>query len=82
MRTTITLDDDVAALLEKYRAAHRVSFRVAVNTVLRDRLVGPAPVPFRTRTASLGARVNLDKASQLLAQMDDEEFVRKMTSGK
>ena len=73
MRTTITLDDDVAALIESERARTGESFRSAVNRLLRrgGRQAPPvetAPLPV------LPGRPVLDVSdvSALLATLDDE----------
>ena len=72
MRTTITLDDDVAALINSERARTGESFRVAVNRLLRrgviDRASPPSPLP------TLPGRPILDVSdvSALLATLDDE----------
>jgi hypothetical protein len=73
MRTTITLDEDVAALIESERARTGESFRAAVNRLLRrgGRAAAPAippPLP------ELPGRPLLDvsDASALLAVLDDE----------
>ncbi len=42
MRTTLTLDDDVAAKLKDYARRKRVPFKEAVNTLLRRGFVAPA----------------------------------------
>jgi len=43
---------------------------------------GPGPA-FRTRTAQLGTPVvNLDRALQVVAEIEDEEFLRKARIGK
>ncbi len=57
MRTTVTLDDDVAALLEKRQRETGKSFKDAINEALREALAGPKrarPGRVRTRTLSLG----------------------------
>ena len=41
MRTTLTLDDDVAAKLKEYARRKRLSFKEVVNTILRRGLVAP-----------------------------------------
>jgi len=41
MRTTLTLDDDVAAKLREYAQRQRLPFKEAVNRVLRRGLVAP-----------------------------------------
>lgn len=73
MRTTITLDDDVAALIESERARTGESFRAAVNRLLRRsaraaRRSEPPPLP------TLPGRPVLDisDVSVLLAALDDE----------
>ncbi|CAN5825126.1 ribbon-helix-helix domain-containing protein [soil metagenome] len=76
VRTTLTLDDDVAA---KLRAAARRSgrpFREVVNDTLRRGLMTDRPgkrSPFRVRTRSLGGLrpgLSLDNISDLLDQVE------------
>jgi len=73
MRTTITLDDDVAALIESERARSGESFRATVNRLLRR---GAQPGGGRDATAlpELPGRPLLDVSdvSALLAALDDE----------
>lgn len=73
MRTTVTLDDDVAALVESERARTGESFKAAINRLLRravrqgePRDAPPLPV--------LPGRPVLDVSdvSALLATLDDE----------
>lgn len=48
MRTTLTLDDDVAARLDRYQHERRATFKQAVNEVLRqglDALDAPESLP-------------------------------------
>jgi hypothetical protein len=73
MRTTVTLDDDVAALIESERARTGESFRTTINRLLRRGTrqassTGPAPLPV------LPGRPVLDVSdvSALLAALDDE----------
>ena len=75
MRTTVTLDDDTAALIHRRMREQGVSFKTALNEAIRDGAVGrPAPAPFTTRTADLGVpTVNLDRALQIAAELEDEE---------
>lgn len=84
MRTTITLDPDTEALVRKHMRERGVSFKVAVNDAIRAGLAAPArTAAFRTRTANLGLpTVNLDRALQVAADLEDEEIVRKMRAGK
>ena len=74
MRTTLTLDDDVAA---KLKAAVRRSgkpFRDVVNETLRRGLTVPraARAPLRIQPRSLGVRpgIQIDNVGDLLEQIE------------
>jgi hypothetical protein len=73
MRTTVTLDDDVAALIEAERERTGESFRTAINRLLRrsSRQGSPQPPP---PLPVLPGRPLLDVAdvSAVLAALDDE----------
>ena len=73
MRTTITLDDDVAALIESERARTGESFRVAINRMLRRGAralpkATPEPLP------ELPGRplIEISDVSAILSALDDE----------
>jgi hypothetical protein len=76
MRTTITLDEDVAALVESERARTGETFKAAVNRLLRKagRTDGSPTVP---PLPELPGRPLLDVAdvSAVLASLDDERRV-------
>lgn len=81
MRTTLTLDDDVAVLLRQVQEQRKASLKEVVNTALREGLIGltkaPAPRPqFRTRGFNLGRCYlpNLDKISDVLAVAEGEGY--------
>jgi hypothetical protein len=82
MRTTLTLDDDVAAALERLRKARKLSLKRAVNETLRAglaRMSAPLPSPrkaFRTRPVSLGRCLigNVDNVAEVLARAEGESF--------
>ena len=81
MRTTLTLDDDVAALLEKMRRAKRLSFKQIVNEALRVGLrqlttPGRRGRRFKTRSVDLGRCLIgcLDDVSEALATGEGEAF--------
>ncbi len=84
MRTTVTLDPDTEALIRKRMRERGSSFKEALNDAIREGLGGtPRRSRFRTRTANLGLpAVNLDRALQLAAELEDEELIRKMRTGK
>lgn len=83
MRTTVTLDSDTAQIVRRRMRERNVSFKQALNDAIREGAGGePSAPPFRTQTASLGAsRVNLDRALQLAAELEDEELVRRLRTG-
>lgn len=83
MRTTVTLDDDTLALIHRRMRERGVSFKTALNDAIRDGAEGrPAPAPFATRTADLGVPlVNLDRALQIAAELEDEELIRRQRRG-
>ena len=60
-----------------------VSFKAALNDAIREGAKErPAPVKFMTRTADLGVpAVNLDRALQIAAELEDEELLRRQRRG-
>jgi len=86
MRTTVTLDDDVAAKLRAEAHERGISFKEALNSSVRKglRSAGAKPVPYRIPTRDLGVRagVNLDKALALAAELEDSETQRKLALRK
>jgi Arc/MetJ family transcription regulator len=84
MRTTVTLDPDVAALIAKRMRETGASFKKALNDAVRATLSSrPTRTEVRLPTRALGApTVDLDKALQLAASLEDEEIVRKLEMRK
>ena len=83
MRTTVTLDPDTEQIVRRRMAERGVSFKVALNDAIRHgvRAAGDAS-PFRTATAAMGqSRVNLDRALQIVADLEDDELIRKLRAG-
>lgn len=81
MRTTLTLDDDVAVRLEKLREERNDSFKAIVNEALRrglDRIEAPPErrEPYRLRPFSPGrCLVNqLDDVAGVLAVVEGDDF--------
>ena len=77
MRTTLTLDADVAALLRRMQQTHGRSFKATVNDALRQMAAPSArPAPYRTPTADLGrCRLgSLDDVAEALAVAEGERF--------
>ena len=80
MRTTLTLDDDVAVRLEQERRKRRTSFKTILNQVLRtglDALQAPKRrrPPFRTTGFDLGSSLvgSLDNIEEVLSRADGED---------
>jgi hypothetical protein len=86
MRTTVTLDPDVAAKLKETARDRGISFKEALNSTVRNGFEqdGSKPKPYRIRPRNLGVRpgVNLDKALQLAGELEDAETLRKLRLGK
>lgn len=83
MRTTVTLDPDVEQLVRRRMREREQSFKQALNDLIRSGAIEQAvAAPFRTATASMGtSRVNLDRALQVVGDLEDDELVRKMRAG-
>lgn len=85
MRTTITLEPDVEALVKRSMRERGLSFKAAINEAIRAGLTAGGGRPrFRTRTYAMGQAqgVDLDKALQLASELEDEEILRKMALRK
>lgn len=81
MRTTLTIDDDVAALLENIRRTNKASLKSVVNKALRQglremRTPYRQGKPYQSRSVSLGRCLvgNLDDISEALAISEGEDF--------
>lgn len=76
MRTTLTLDDDIAAKVKALCVRTGESFKAVLNRLLRAGLLSSRDrrprAPFRVRARSLGLRagVQLDNVAELLEQLD------------
>lgn len=83
MRTTVTLDDDTLALIKRRMAERSTSFKEALNDAIREGAAHrPTPPAFATRPAALGVpSMNLDRALQLAAELEDEELIRRLHRG-
>lgn len=84
MRTTVTLDPDVEAMLRKVMKERGLSFKEALNQVVR---LGTSTAQrdrrgrtYRQKTYRMGFRSEFrwDKALAVSEAMEDEEIVRKL----
>jgi hypothetical protein len=82
MRTTVTLDQDVAMKLRLAARERGVSFKVALNDAVRAGIGGEgrAARPYRVLTRRMGVRrgVDLDHTGRLLGELEDAEIARKL----
>ncbi len=87
MRTTVTLDSDVEALLRAAMRERGMSFKEALNLAIRTGF-GPGstrrPRKYRLQTFRMGfhPEINLHKAIALAAAMEDQEIARKLSLRK
>ncbi len=72
MRTTISLDDDVAAAVDRLRRDRMVGLSEAVNILIRAGMtVRPSRPVFRQRTARIGMRLDVTNVGEALEHLDD-----------
>ena len=80
MRTTLTLDDDVAARLERVMEKRRQTLKAVVNDALRAGLEAfdqarPAAKPYPIRNINLGPSLvgSLHNVEEVLSRVEGEE---------
>jgi hypothetical protein len=82
MRTTLTLEDDVAVLLERVRKARKQGLKDAINEALRRGLAEmargehPPERPYRTPSVALGRCLveSIDDVAEVLAVAEGDDF--------
>jgi hypothetical protein len=85
MRTTLTIEEDVAQQIRQRMADKKLPLKRVVNDALRAGLSKTGKKERTTRFVvkpwPLGLKpgIDYDKLGQLLDQLDAEEFVRKMS---
>jgi hypothetical protein len=76
VRTTVNLDDDVSAAVERLRRDQGLGLSEAVNELVRRGLAAsPAPAPYVQRTASLGMRIDVANIGEVLELLDETDDV-------
>lgn len=85
MRTTLTLDDDVARALKERARTTGISFKEVVNAAIRRGLQageasGGALEPFVVRPKHCGFRVGVDlrRLNQVVDQLEVADFLDRM----
>lgn len=81
MRTTLTLDDDVAAAVERRRQSHNHSLKQEINELLRVGLLHADQKPaarsrFRVKPLEIGECLveNFDNVAEVLAIAEGEDY--------
>jgi hypothetical protein len=80
MRTTLTIDDDVAVILERLRKTREANLKDLINEALRRGLkeMSARPKrrePFHTKSADLGQMlINIDNVAEALAIAEGDAF--------
>ena len=89
MRTTVTLEDDVATELERIAFETKKSFKSVINDLLkralRDNKKTALDAPFSMPPHTCGGLINggdLDQATQMDAELEDEYLLQKLILGK
>ncbi len=82
MRTTVTLDPDLAAKVRTTARERGVSFREALNAALRRGLAesttGERPYRLPSRPLGLRPGIDLEHALRLAGELEDAETIRKL----
>lgn len=75
MRTTLSIDDDVEALLNKEMRKTGHSFKQVVNDALRWGFTAPKPMPkpFKVKPINLGLP-HYDKVEDLLEYLEGSDY--------
>lgn len=72
MRTTFTLDDDVAAEVERLRREEGIGISEAVNRLIRQGLAAPRRRKrYEQRSADVGLRVDVTDIGAVLDLLDE-----------
>jgi hypothetical protein len=82
MRTTVTIDSDVAALLREEMERSRLPFKQVLNAAVRRGLrpdCSASRPPVRTRPHDFGFKpgIDLDRLNQVADELEAEELRRK-----
>lgn len=81
MRTTVTLDDDLHAMLEARARSERRSLREVLNDALRLAFTREQPLAgYRVEVhhARLLSGIDPDRLNQLADELEDEELVGRL----
>jgi hypothetical protein len=75
MRTTVNLDPDVAAAIDRLRRERAIGLSEAVNELIRAGLrVGRGGRAFRQRTQPLGLAIDVANVAEALEQLEGPAY--------
>lgn len=84
MRTTLTIDDDLAGILQKKARERGHSFKEVVNDLLRagiasggEQAIKREPIRVASKPLGLKPGYDPDKLNPLVDELEVEEFARK-----
>lgn len=83
MRTTITLEPDVEALVKRAMQERRLTFKQAVNEAIRAGMTGrqdPQEIQFPTHDMG-EALIDVTKALRLAGELEDQELSARLARG-
>jgi hypothetical protein len=80
MRTTVTLDPDTAAAVQRLMRERRITFKQALNDAVRAGLTSSRRRSTRrTESVHMGrASIPIDRALRLAGELEDEELARRL----
>ena len=72
MRTTVDLDDDVAAAVERMRSEEHQGLSAVVNALIRRGLNAKTPTrrPFVQRADHIGIRIDVNNVAEAVEQLE------------
>lgn len=86
MRTTVTLDADLDRRLREVAQQRRISYKTAINAAIRAGLSpaadGPRPYREKVRTIGVLPGVDLTKALDVAANLEDAATMQKLALRK
>ena len=72
VRTTVTLDDDVAAEVDRLRREEGIGPSEAINRLIRRGMTAPRQrTPYRHETRDMGLKVDVTDIGAVLELLDD-----------
>lgn len=75
MRTTVTLDQDVAAAVEKLRRERSIGLSEAVNELVRAGLITPRQRrPFVQKSREMGQLLDVSNVAEVLETLEGPDY--------